>query len=287
MRKRYLLLVLAIAASVPLGAQQNMDAVKIETTKVAGTVYMLTGAGGNIGVSVGEDGIVIIDDQFAPLVPRIKTALAAITDKPLKFVVNTHFHGDHTGGNEAFGREATIIAHENVRKRLAGAAKPAPKGALPVVTFNATATIHVNGEDIRAVHFPHGHTDGDSVIWFTKSGVIHMGDHFFHDRFPFVDVQNGGTVRGLTSNVEMILATLPDSVKIIPGHGPLADKESLRRYLDMLKATTAAVQAAINAGKTLEQMKTDNVLGAWSSFSWQFISTDSFLGTLDSELRSR
>jgi glyoxylase-like metal-dependent hydrolase (beta-lactamase superfamily II) len=288
MRKRFVFTVLAAALSAPVMAQTDFEKVDIVTTKVAGTVYMLTGAGGNIGVSAGEDGIVIIDDQFAPLAPKIKAALASITDKPIRFVVNTHYHGDHTGGNEVFGREGPIIAHENVRKRLAagsGQTPPAQKGALPVVTFNSSATIHVNGEDIRAVHFPSGHTDGDSVIWFTKSGVVHMGDHFFHDRFPYVDIAGGGTVRGLTANIEMIVGTLPDGVKIIPGHGPLADKASLQRYLAMLKGTTAAVNDAIRAGKTLDQMKAENVLGPWSSCSWQCISSERFLQTLDKELR--
>lgn len=288
MRNRIVLLALTAACAAPLTAQSDLEKVTIETTKVAGTVYMLTGAGGNIGASVGEDGIVIIDDQFAPLAPKIKAALAAITSKPIRFVVNTHYHGDHTGGNEIFGREAPVIAHENVRKRLltgSGTNPPAPKGGLPVVTFNSSATIHVNGEDIRAVHFPKGHTDGDAVIWFTASGVIHMGDHFFNGLFPFVDTASGGTVRGLTSNVEMILGTIPDGVKIIPGHGPLADKAALRRYLDMLKATTAAVEGAIKAGKNLEQMKADNVLAPWSSWSWQFISSERWLETLDKELR--
>src|SRR5580765_1856118 len=159
-------------------AQQNFDKVEIKVTKVAGTVYMLEGAGGNIGVSVGEDGVVIVDDQFAPLAPKIRAALKSITDKPLRFVLNTHFHGDHTGGNAQFGSEATIIAHENVRKRLQEGGKvagntvqPAAKEALPVITFNDRASVHLNGEDIRALHVPNGHTDGDSVIFFPKSNV--------------------------------------------------------------------------------------------------------------------
>jgi glyoxylase-like metal-dependent hydrolase (beta-lactamase superfamily II) len=274
-----------------LAQQQNWDAVKIEVTKVAGNVYMLTGQGGNIGVSVGDDGVVIIDDQYAPLAPKIKEALRGITDKPLRFVINTHFHGDHTGGNEPFGREATILAHENVRKRMASGMKlpgrevpPAAPGALPVITFNSSATVHLNGEDIRAVHFPAGHTDGDAVIWFTRSGVVHMGDQFFNGRFPFIDVQSGGTVRGYLRNVEMVLSTLPDGVKIIPGHGPLADKAALQKFADMLRGTTAAVESAIKAGRTLDQMKADNILGPWESWGWQFIKTDSFLATLHGEL---
>ena len=276
---------------LPIMAQTNWDAVKIDVTKVSGNVYMLTGQGGNIGVSVGEDGIVIVDDQYAPLAPKIREALRGITDKPLRFVLNTHFHGDHTGGNEPFGREATIIAHENVRKRMEsglnfpGRQVPAaPKGALPVITFNSSATVHLNGEDIRAVHFPAGHTDGDAIIWFTKSGVVHMGDDFFNGRFPFIDVQAGGSVRGFVRNVDMVLATLPDSVKIIPGHGPLADKAALQRFSEMLNGSVAAVESAVRAGRTLDQMKADKILSRWESWNWQFINTDSFLTTIYNEV---
>lgn len=278
-------------AALPAEAQQrDFSTVEIKATKVAGTVYMLTGAGGNIGVSVGEDGIVIVDDQFAPLAPKIKGALKAITDKPIKFILNTHYHGDHTGGNEILGREAPILAHDNVRKRLASGSSrsaAAPRGALPVVTFNHSATIHVNGEEIRAVHFPSGHTDGDAVIYFPQSNVIHMGDHFFNANFPYIDVESGGSVRGFTANVENVLATLPDDVKVIPGHGTLADKAALRRYLDMLKGTYAAVQNAIGEGKTLEQMKTEKVLAPWESWSWNFINTNAFIDVLYREAGSR
>ncbi|HEX6178453.1 MAG TPA: MBL fold metallo-hydrolase [Thermoanaerobaculia bacterium] len=291
MMKRYGAAALALMVCLPIMAQTNWDAVKIDVTKVSGNVYMLTGQGGNIGVSVGEDGIVIVDDQYAPLAPKIREALRGITDKPLRFVLNTHFHGDHTGGNEPFGREATIIAHENVRKRMEsglnfpGRQVPAaPKGALPVITFNSSATVHLNGEDIRAVHFPAGHTDGDAIIWFTKSGVVHMGDDFFNGRFPFIDVQAGGSVRGFVRNVDMVLATLPDSVKIIPGHGPLADKAALQRFSEMLNGSVAAVESAVRAGRTLDQMKADKILSRWESWNWQFINTDSFLTTIYNEV---
>src|SRR6516164_3378078 len=190
-------------------AQQDFSKVQIKATKVAGNIYMLEGSGGNIGVSVGDDGIVLVDDQFAPLAPKIKEALKGITDKPIKFVLNTHFHGDHTGGNVKFGAEAPIIAHENVRKRLQEGGKvggnvvePAPKEALPVITFNDRATVHLNGEDIRAIHFPNGHTDGDSVIFFSQSKVVHMGDDFVTYGFPFVDVASGGSVSGMNAGVE-------------------------------------------------------------------------------------
>src|SRR5437588_878757 len=226
----------AFAAAMLLSAaafaqQQDFSKVEIKVQKVQGSVYMLTGAGGNIGVCVGDDGIVIVDDQFAPLAPKIKEALKSISTKPIKFIINTHYHGDHTGGNEVFGHDAPIIAHDNVRTRLAAGTEalgrktpPAPKGALPVITFNDRATLHVNGEDIQAVHFPHGHTDGDAVIFFPQSNVVHMGDDFFLGQFPFVDIENGGSVRGLVANLEKILPTLDKDVKIIPGHGTLGDK---------------------------------------------------------------
>lgn len=286
MRKLTIVFLLALYPVVA-SAQRNFDNVEIKATKVAGSVYMLTGAGGNIGVSVGDDGIVIVDDQFAPLAPKIREALRGITAKPLRFILNTHFHGDHTGGNEALGREAPIVAHKNVRKRLksgSGQTPAAPAGALPIITFDASMFIHLNGEDIRASHFPSGHTDGDSVIYFTESNVVHMGDHFFNGRFPFIDVNAGGSVRGYIRNVYMVLGSIPDGVKIIPGHGPLADKAALQRFADMLKGSVAAIEGGIRAGRTLDQMKTDKVLAQWESWSWQFINTDAFLTTIYNEV---
>lgn len=279
-------------ASAAIAQQQDFSKVEIKVTKVAGTVYMLTGAGGNIGVSVGDDGIVVIDDQFAPLAPKIIQALNGITSRPIKFIINTHYHGDHVGGNEIFGREAPVIAHDNVRKRLAAGTSamgrttpPAARMVLPVVTFNDTVTIHVNGEDIRAVHFPNGHTDGDAVIFFPQSNVVHMGDDFFSGRFPFIDTDNGGSVRGLIGNVEKILAALPDDVKVIPGHGELSDKAGLRKFADMLKGSSAAVQSAIKSGKTLDQVKADNVLAQWADWGkdW-FVDANAFAEMLYKEL---
>ena len=284
---RKLIVVLVAFTATSLLAQQDFSKVEIKVTKVAGTVYMLAGAGGNIGVSVGDDGIVIVDDEFAPLAPKIKEALRGITTKPVKYILNTHYHGDHTGGNEVFGHDGPIIAHENVRKRLASGTKvmgretpPAAKGVLPVITFNDRATLHVNGEDIRAVHFPHGHTDGDAVIYFTQSNVVHMGDDFFNGMFPFIDVDNGGSVGGMLANVDKILMTLPDDVKVIPGHGPLSDKAGLRAFAEMLRGTTGAVAQALEAGKSLDQMKQDHVLGPWETWGQGFIKSDAWLETL-------
>ena len=289
---RKLIFVLAALTAPSLFAQQDFSKVEIKVTKVAGSVYMLIGSGGNIGVSVGDDGIVIVDDQFAPLAPKIKEALHGITAKPIKFILNTHYHGDHTGGNEVFGKDAPIIAHENVRKRLASGSKalgretpPAPKDALPVITFNDRATLHVNGEDIRAVHFPHGHTDGDSVIYFTQSNVVHMGDDFFNGMYPFVDVENGGSVSGMLANVDKVLTTLPDDAKVIPGHGPLSDKAGLRAFADVLRGTLGAVSQALAAGKTLDQMKAENILSKWASWGKGFIKTDRWLDLLVSEAK--
>ena len=293
MRRPYLLLAALLLAPSAL-AQRDWSTVEVKATKVAGSVYMLTGAGGNIGASVGPDGIVVIDDQYAPLAPKIEAALKSISDKPLRFILNTHYHGDHTGGNEHFGKSAPIVAHENVRKRLASGSTrlgttvaPSPAGALPILTFNDSVTIHLNGEDVRAVHMPHGHTDGDSVIWFTKSNVVHMGDDFFNGTFPFIDLENGGSVVGLISNVEKVLKAVPDDAKIIPGHGALSDKAGLKKYLEMLKGAAAAVQRGIAAGRTLDQLKAEKVLAEWDALGKGFVKTDMFLEFLYKDLSKR
>jgi cyclase len=266
------------------GQDQDFSKVEIKATKVAGSVYMLEGAGGNIGVSVGADGILIVDDQFAPLAEKIRAALKALGDGKLKFVLNTHWHGDHTGGNAQFGTEATIVAHDNVRKRLASEQKifgnkvPAsPPEALPVITFDDSLSVHFNNEEIRAIHFPHGHTDGDSVIFFTGSNVVHMGDDFFAGRFPFVDLENGGNVVSLAKNVGEIINRLPAGAKIIPGHGPLSTVDDLRLYHRMLLETTEVVRKQAAAGKTLEQIKAAGLPETWKDWGTGFIKTDQWI----------
>jgi len=291
-------LVLAAVCACGLAAAQNDDFSKVEikVTKVAGSVYMLAGAGGNIGASVGEDGIVVVDDQFAPLADKIQSALKGITDKPVRFIINTHYHEDHTGGNAYFQKQAPIIAHDNVRKRLemggqagnGGAvrfeAKPQPKEALPIITFDHDVTVHLNGEDIRALYMPAGHTDGDSVIFFPKSNVVHMGDDFVTYGFPFIDVDSGGSIDGMIDGVEKVLAQVPADVKIIPGHGPISTVEDVKPYLAMLKATREVVAKALKDGKTLDQMKQAKLLDPWKKFSGEFISEDAFLETLYNSL---
>jgi glyoxylase-like metal-dependent hydrolase (beta-lactamase superfamily II) len=282
-------------------AQQDTDfsKVQIKVTKVSGNIYMLEGEGGNIAASVGEDGIVIVDDQFAPLAEKIQAALKdlKITNKPVRFVINTHYHGDHTGGNEPFANTgSTVIAQDNVRKRLesggtggnGGSLKmdipPAPKAALPVITFEHDVTVHLNGEDIRALHFPAGHTDGDAVIFFPKNNVVHMGDDFVRYGFPFIDVASGGSVQGMIDAMEKASALLPADVKVIPGHGALSNLDDVREFVKMLKETSAAVQKALNEHQTLEQMKQEKILEPWKKWSGGFIDSDKFIETLYNSL---
>ncbi|HEX8499941.1 MAG TPA: MBL fold metallo-hydrolase [Pyrinomonadaceae bacterium] len=264
--------------------QNDFSKVEIKTTKVAGSVYMLEGAGGNIGVSAGPDGVLIVDDQFAPLADKIRAALKPLSPGQLRFVLNTHFHFDHTHANPVFGREALIVAHANVRRRLSietrvlgETYKPLPKEGLPVVTYETAVSVHFNGEEVRAVHFPAGHTDGDSVIYFTGSNVIHMGDDFFAGRFPFLDVDNGGSVEGLARNVAEIISKAPAGVKIIPGHGPLSTLEDLRAYHSMLVETTDIVRARLRAGRTLEQAKAEGLPDRWKEWGTGFVKTDQWV----------
>jgi len=281
------------------GQQQDFSKVQIKATKVSGNIYMLEGAGGNIAASIGEDGIVIVDDQFAPLAEKIQASLKSlgITDKPVRFVINTHYHGDHTGGNAPFANTgSTVIAQDNVRKRMASGGtagnggsikmdvKPTEKEALPIITFEHDVTVHLNGEDIRALHFPAGHTDGDSIIFFPKNNVVHMGDDFVRYGFPFIAVSSGGSVQGMIAAMERATAQLPADVKVIPGHGQLSNLDDVRAFTTMLKETSAAVQKALDAHKTLEQMKQEKILEPWQKWSGDFVKADAFIETLYNSL---
>ncbi len=296
MKKFLLLLVLFVFAGAAQAQQPDYSKVQMKATKVAGNVYMLEGAGGNIGVSVGDDGLLIVDDQFAPLADKIRAALKGLADKKLRFILNTHWHGDHTGGNIAFGPEATIIAHDNVRKRLATEQKSAvfnsttpasPKEALPVITFDQALSVHFNGEDIRAIHFPHGHTDGDSVIFFSASNVVHLGDDFFAGRFPFVDLESGGSVEGLVKNIGELVNKIPADAKLIPGHGPISTLDDLKSYHRMLQQTTEIVRGKIAAGKTLDQIKTEGLPDEWKTWGTGFIKTDRWVETIYKSLTAK
>ncbi len=261
-------------------AQQDFSKVEIKATQVAKNVYMLEGSGGNIGVSVGPDGILIVDDQFAPLADKIAAALQQLNPGKLKFVLNTHHHGDHTGGNAAFGaKDAAIIAQTNVRLRLVGDAKT-PHEALPVVTFDRSASVHFNGEEITLRYLGPAHTNGDTVIQFTGANVIHMGDQFMTGRFPFIDFSSGGDLDGLIKNLHEVIAQAPADVKIIPGHGRLATLQDLKDYLDAIEQTAGIVRKEMAEGKTLEQLRVAGLPEQWKSWGTGFINTNRWIETI-------
>ena len=299
-----LIVVLALLIPPLSGTAQplpDLSKTEIKVTQVSGNVYMLQGSdAGNIAALVGGDGIVLIDDEYAPLATKIASALKSIgiTDMPVRFIINTHYHYDHTGGNLAFGSQgSTIIAHDNARARLASGGTagnggtvhfdmpPAKKAALPVITFDHDVSVHLNGEDIRALHYPAGHTDGDAIIFFPKANVVHMGDDYVRYGFPFIDVQAGGSIEGMIKACEGAIERLPSDVKIIPGHGEVSNVAEVREYVKMLKDTSAVIEGAIKAGKTLDQMKREKLLAPWSTtYSNEFVDTDAFIDTLYNSL---
>jgi cyclase len=263
MMRRALLLALIPALA---GAQANFDTIQVRAQALRGGLYMLTGAGGNIGLSVGNDGAFIIDDQYAPLTPRILAAVGAITSRPIRFVVNTHWHGDHTGGNENIAKTGTVVvAHNNVRKRMSveqfndvfnRRTPPSPAGALPVISFSDSITLHVNGDDLIAFHVQNAHTDGDALIHFPKADVVHMGDTYFATGYPFVDVSSGGNVNGIIAAADRVLAMCKPQTIVIPGHGPVSNCDNLREYRNMVASVRDKVRLEMGRGRTLEQLKT-------------------------------
>lgn len=278
---------LLLALPMALGAQ-NYDTIQVRSQALRGGVYMLTGAGGNIALSVGADAAFIIDDQYAPLSNKILAAIKAITPLPVKFVMNTHWHFDHTGGNENMGKAgAILVAHDNVRKRLSAdqfveflkrAEKAAPPVALPVVTFTDSIAFHVNGEELVAFHVPKAHTDGDAIVHFTKANVIHMGDTYVRYGYPFVDISSGGNVSGIVTAADRALAVCNADTKVIPGHGAVADCGSLKTYRDMIATIRDRVAAAIRAGKSLDAIKAEKPTAEFDAkVGGTFVSPDQFV----------
>ncbi|WP_224244781.1 MBL fold metallo-hydrolase [Hyalangium gracile] len=278
---------LALAPTLALAQQPDFSKTQIKASPAAGNVHMLMGEGGNIAVSVGPDGVLIVDDQFAPLAQKINAAIDKLSKGKIQYVLNTHWHFDHTGGNNVFGKEGRIVSHAAVRARLASDQKllgmdikALPKEGLPVITYDTSMSIFFNGEEIRLTHYPAGHTDGDTTVYFTSSNVLHTGDQFVVDSFPFFDMENGGTVEGYMRNQEKILQTLPAGVKIIPGHGPMAGREDLERSLAMLKETTALVRSKKEAGKTLEQVQAEGLPEKYKTWGNAFVKEPVYLEML-------
>ena len=290
---------LLISLTLDLGFAFHLSDVQIKLIKVVDGLYMLRGEGGNIGLFIGDDSTFIIDDQFAPLNDQIKKIIRTVTSHPVKFVVNTHWHGDHTGGNEKFGMAgALILAHENVRKRMSveqfvdtppfNQLFPASsKAALPIVTFTKSLTFHLNGEQIRVYHVDRAHTDGDSIIQFQNANVFHMGDLFFNGSYPFIDISTGGSLTGMIEAVEGVLVLLNEDSKIIPGHGNLAQKSHLKIYLNVLRTAQKRVTILISQGKSLEQIQANRPMKEYDA-SWGsgFINPLTFLSIVYSSLQT-
>ncbi|MDO5979441.1 MBL fold metallo-hydrolase [Flavivirga spongiicola] len=269
-------------------AQRNFDNVTIETTKLTDHVYMLIGSGGNIGVSVGEDGVFVIDNQFAPLTPKILEAIKKLSDKPVKIVMNTHHHGDHTGGNENLGKlGATIMAHDNVRKRLKA---KSPKEALPIITFNDKLHIQMNGEQVAIFHIENAHTDGDAMLYFTESNVLHTGDTYFNGRYPYIDLNSGGSVNGYINAVKAGLMLIDEDTKIIPGHGHLSTKTEYETFLKMLETIKSNVLKDIASNKTEDEVASNtSITSAYDTLGYgnAFINSEKIRRTFYRSLKEQ
>ena len=265
----------------------NRQDVQVKTTKVNGNVYMLQGRGGNVGALVGMDGILIVDDDYKALSAKLAAALKELgSDKP-RFVFNTHWHGDHTEGNEYFGKESIIVAHVNVRNRLMDPpmifgqkTPPYPAFALPIITYTESMSMHINGEEVRAVHFPNGHTDGDTIVFFKNANVVHLGDDFFVGRFPFVDLDSGGSVQGLINNIASLIKQIPADAKLIPGHGSLATIDDLKSYHQMLIDTSNLVQAEMKKGRSLDEIQKAGLPEKYKEWGSGFVKTEFWIGMI-------
>ncbi|WP_404399931.1 MBL fold metallo-hydrolase [Idiomarina seosinensis] len=279
MKKLLLLASLAVTSSVT--AQNRFDDVTVESTQVAENVHMLTGAGGNMALMHGEDGVLLVDDQYQQMADKITNKIEQLTGSPVRYLINTHFHGDHVGSNMWFRQQhnATVMAHDNVRKRLAKDDSFDQKG-LPVLTFDSTATLHINNDTVQVFYLPGGHTDGDVAVWFEQANVLHPGDLFFNGRFPYIDLGSGGDVNGYISNAEVLLSKINEDTVIIPGHGPQATKQDYQRFVEMIKATKAKVDDMRNQGMALEDVLGAGLGEEYQDWAWSFITEERWIKTL-------
>ncbi|RUO75362.1 MBL fold metallo-hydrolase [Idiomarina seosinensis] len=279
MKKIALLMGLALATSAT--AQNRFDDVNVEATKVASNVHMVTGAGGNMALMHGADGVLLIDDQYQQMAEKISTKIKDLTGESVRYLINTHFHGDHVGSNMWFKEQhnSTIMAHDNVRKRLAADDDFNPAG-LPALTFDSTVTLHINGDTVHVFYLPDGHTDGDVAVWFEKANVLHPGDLFFNERFPFIDLGSGGDVEGYIDNAETLIAKINEDTVIIPGHGPQATKADYQQFVDMIKATKAEVDAMRDSGMALEDALGNGLSDEFKPWAWNFITEERWIKTL-------
>ena len=277
---------------------QDFENARVEMTDLGHGLYMMTGVGGNMVLSVGEDGVFLVDDQYAPMSDKIRAAIATVTDQPVRFLINTHWHGDHTGGNENFGETGAIIfAHDNVRKRMSTeqvnkifnrTTPPSPEGALPVITFSKDVTLHFNGLTIHATHAPRAHTDGDSIIIFEGANVIHAGDTYFHKMYPFIDASSGGTIEGVLDAQQTMLDLSDDETKIVPGHGPLSDKADLQATRDMLERIHTLVRPMHDDEMDIEAIiGAEPLKGIDTGMEGGFLNQEQFLRVLKSSFSDR
>jgi len=291
-----MILALAMTGAATKAAGQGMDSVRIRVVPVASGIHMLMGSGGNIGVSSGPDGVFVIDDEYAPLTERIMAAIRTFSDEPIRFLINTHWHGDHTGGNANFAQQSVVIfAQDNVRERLRlpqgigtdRATEAAPPAALPLVTFAEGITFHLNGDSISVFHVPHAHTDGDAIIFFTRANVVHMGDTFFNAHYPFIDLASGGGIDGMIAAADAVLGFANARTAIIPGHGELGTTAELRAYRDMLRTVRDRIAALVAQGKTLAEVQAAGVSKEFdATWSWNFIPTERFVEEIYNSLAS-
>lgn len=279
-----ILLSLSIIISAMTTLAQDFSDVKIKAQKAAGDVYMLTGAGGNIGVLATDKGLLLVDDQFQPLAEKIESAMSVIKNNELKYVVNTHYHGDHTGSNSYFSHKAPIFAHENVRTRLSDKTEY-DVNTLPVVTYKDGLTIHLANEEIKLTHLPSGHTDGDTIVYFKQANVLHTGDLFFEIGFPYIDLNSGGSVKGYLANVNYMVSNTPADAVVIPGHGKLTDINSLKAFARMIDYSIKLVEKALSEGKKEVDILKTGIGEKYKDKSWSFINEEKWLKTLISDLK--